>query len=406
MNTIITIYRKELHRVLYDKKMLFALYVLPILMMVLIYGVMGITAVNMQKDIAEHKSEVMILHAPSDYKKMLQNGEDSLKKTADVTYTDDEQVFERKKQKIRSGEMDLLIEFPKDFSKQVTDYQRGDPVPQVKTFYNPSEDYSSSAKDIFDENLERFRQSLLKERIGDLTDIQIFTVDTDNKENVIQDEKKAGGKMLAMILPYIVCMLLFSGVMSLGVDVFAGEKERGTIAMVLVAPVKRTQVVYGKFLALITLSAISSVIYGVGVIISFPAFAAALSEKGMKVSITPGQIVLILLLVVSLVFLYVALISICAVLAKSTKEATAYVMPAYMVVIVTGMMTMFVSGTTPTSTYAIPLYGSTMALRNILAMEADAWQVLISVAVNLLLGVGLGVCVAKAFNNERIMFDA
>ena len=41
----------------------------------------------------------------------------------------------------------------------------------------------------------------------------------------------------------------------------AGEKERGTMASLLVAPIKRSSIVLGKVFALMALSGISSVIY-------------------------------------------------------------------------------------------------------------------------------------------------
>jgi sodium transport system permease protein len=70
------------------------------------------------------------------------------------------------------------------------------------------------------------------------------------------------------------------------------------------------------------------------------------------------------------------------------------------------MMTMFVTGDTPAYSYFIPLYGSTMALRNILTQEITNGQLLGTIGVNLLLGMLLAAVVAKAFDNERVMFDA
>lgn len=402
MKTIGTIFRKELRRVLFDKKMLMALFVMPVVIMLIIYGIMGLMVQNMQEDIESHRAQVMVYRAPQSWQDYL--GALDIKDSAEITYTEEKKEFEQAKEDIRSGDLDFLIEFPKGFMNQVSEYQTGDAIPQVKTFYNPSEDYSSSAKSIFYEYLENYRSTLLYQRLGNLDDIQVFTVDSDNAQNVIQDEDKAGGKMLGMILPYMICMLLFAGVMSLGTDAIAGEKERGTMATMLVAPVKRSHIVYGKLLALMVLAALSALVYGISMLLSFPTFVKAMNENGMEFHISVSQTVLMLLLIVSLVFVYVAIITVCAVFAKNMKEASSYVMPAYMVVIVTGMMTMFVSGDTPVTSYFIPLYGSTMALRNILTQEITNVQVLYAIAVNLVLGALLAGVVTKAFDNERVMY--
>ena len=52
------------------------------------------------------------------------------------------------------------------------------------------------------EVLEAYRQTLLTERVGDLEQIAVFTVNSDNDKMVIQDEQKASGKALGMMLPY------------------------------------------------------------------------------------------------------------------------------------------------------------------------------------------------------------
>ena len=78
---------------------------------------------------------------------------------------------------------------------------------------------------------------------------------------VVQDDQKASGKALGMMLPYFITILLFAGAMGIGTDMIAGEKERGTMASLLVTPVKRKSIVLGKVFALMTISGISSVIY-------------------------------------------------------------------------------------------------------------------------------------------------
>lgn len=402
MKMIATIFRKELRRVLFDKKMLMALFVMPVVIMLIIYGIMGIMVKNMQADIEAHHSRVLIYQAPDNWKTFLAAGD--VADAAEITYTGDKSALDQAKKDLLNGDMDLLIEFPSGFQKQIAEYKTGDAVPQIKTYYNPSEDYSSSAKSVFNEILESYRTFLLTQRFHNLEDIQVFTVDSDNSESIIQDEDKAGGKMLGMILPYMICMLLFAGVMSLGTDAIAGEKERGTMATMLVASVKRSHIVYGKLLALMVLAALSALVYGISMLLSFPTFVKAMNENGMAFHISVSQAVLMLLLIVSLVFVYVAIITVCAVFAKNMKEASSYVMPAYMVVIVTGMMTMFVSGDTPVSSYFIPLYGSTMALRNILTQEISNIQVVYAIGMNLVFGAILATVVTKAFDNERIMY--
>ena len=80
---------------------------------------------------------------------------------------------------------------------------------------------------------------MLSQRVADMNGLQIFTVNSDNKDMIVQDDQKASGKALGMMLPYFITILLFAGAMGIGTDMIAGEKERGTMASLLVTPVKR-----------------------------------------------------------------------------------------------------------------------------------------------------------------------
>ncbi len=402
MNTIKTIYYKEMRRVLFDIKMVFGLFIMPILMMALIYGIMGFMAFTMFKDIEEHKSSVYVYGAPKEFVTMLKDSDNG----GVISTVEDYNKLEELKDMVVVGDADYIIEFPDNFYEDVTSYKEGDKVPQVKTYYNPSEDYSESAESKYSDILEKYRIRLLEDRVGTLDSVSVFTVNSDNDEAELQDDSKAGGKFLGMILPYIISILLFAGAMSLGSDSIAGEKERGTMATMLVLPVKRSHIVYGKLLALMSLSAMTACVYGAGMIVSIPVATTFMSVNGMKLSISLIQGILLLVLVISMVFVYVAIVAALSVFAKDMKEASTYIMPAYLVVIISGVMTMFRSSDTNTFEYFIPLYGPAMAMRNILTQEITNIELLLTIVVNLLVGAAIAFVIAKAFENERVMLNA
>ena len=70
------------------------------------------------------------------------------------------------------------------------------------------------------------------------------------------------------------------------------------------------------------------------------------------------------------------------------------------------MMTMFVTKETSTTSYLIPLYGSSMALRNVLTQQISAGQVFLTAGVNLVSGFILCAIMTKGFLNERVTLSA
>ena len=219
------------------------------------------------------------------------------------------------------------------------------------------------------------------------------------------DTKKAGAAYLSMMLPYLITLLLFAGTMSLGTDTISGEKERGTMASMLVTPVKRSSIVLGKLLALTVLSLISALVYIVSMVVAMPKAMAGMGE--MSLTLDAGQIVMIAFIMLTLAFLYVALVGIVAVYARTVKEAGSYVTPIYLIVIVAGIITMF-SGNDGHSVveYLIPIYNSSVALGDILSGELEVTSFFMTIASSLAAGGILTFGITKAFDNEHVMFHA
>lgn len=401
MNGIKIIFNKEMHRVWKDPKMILSLFVLPVVLMIFIYGLIGMLGSRSQEEAETHRSIVTIQNAPEGLAENLQN----FAQGAEITYLSLEDPVEDVKQGIYDGEVDLLVVFPEDFLQNIRDYREGQPHPEVRTFYNPSETYSELARERFVGSMQEYEKQLLAERFGSEEVLTAFTIDATNTESQIMDTEKAGAAYLSMMLPYLITLLLFAGTMSLGTDTISGEKERGTMASMLVTPVKRSSIVLGKLLALTVLSLISALVYIVSMVVAMPRAMAGMGE--MSLTLDAGQIVMIAFIILTLAFLYVTLVGIVAVYARTVKEAGSYVTPIYLIVIVAGIITMF-SGNDGHSAveYLIPIYNSSVALGDILSGELEVASFFMTIASSLAVSGILTFGITKAFGNEHVMFHA
>lgn len=402
-NPIMIVMNKELTRVFSDKKMVFSLFIMPAILMVGIYSFMGKAMNSMMDDIKEHVAKIYVENAPEGFSDFI--GQSGI--IADIQYSKDESG-EEVKNMIFDGTLDLYVVFEENFLNKVADYQNGSEVPELKTYYNPSEDYSNEARDKFLKLVaEPYRQALLAERIGDLNSLAIFVIDKDPASSVIMDESKASGKMMGMLLPYLIVILLFTGPMSLGIDAITGEKERGTLASMLVSPVKRSQIVLGKLLSLSILSCLSAIVYAGSIAFSLPKLYKGMEESGMTMKVTPLQILMLLVIMLALVYLYVSVVGAICVFAKNAKEAGTYVSPAYIVVLVAGVLTMFAGNKeTALGMFAIPVYGSATAIQKLLVNELTMVQFGLAVGGSLLAAVIFTAIITKAFNSEKVMLNA
>ena len=408
MGKSMIIMKKELTRVFSDKKLVFSLFILPALLVIGIYGLMGKMAEGMTQDIEEHIATVYMVNAPDNVKQLAQaTGYDQM---AEIYWLDTITDSRQKELEVHilDGTAELMVTFEDEFEEKITAYkQAGDAIPAVTIYYNTTGNYSSAARSVFKAMiLDVYKEMLLGARLGNL---ELLTIYEENSV-VIVDEDKANGEMLAMMLPYLITMLLFAGAMSLCVDAITGEKERGTMASMLLTPIKRRDLVIGKLTALSLLSAISAVVYAVAMIAAMPMMMNSLTDgesMEMNVSFSPAQIIMLLVIMITLVYLYVAIVSLVAVIAKNAKEASTYVSPLYMLVLVLGMITMFQGGQEKADImFAVPVYGSALAIQNLMTNELTLIQFGLTAAGNLLLAVIVTYAITKAFNNEKIMFNA
>ena len=404
MYGIKAIVSKELRRVFKDKKMIMSLFVLPVILVVGLFSLIGLLVKGQMDDVESHAPVVYIMNEPASFETFA--GAAGIE---GYTVISDTEGFENARAGLYDKSVDLVMMFSDDFEEQVMagmDELDNIKTPEVELYYNPSEDYSSEARSIYAAYLDAYKQMLLGNRFGNYAAVEMFNVN----DNTVQDEDKAAGKMLGTMLPYFITMLIFAGAMGLGVDMIAGEKERGTLATMLLSPVKREQIVLGKVFSLSILAVMSAAVYIISMVIALPMMiknvGGADALDGMSVNFTGGQIAQMIILMIGVVLLYVSIICMVAVFAENVKEASSYISPVYILVLVAGMITMYTSADAVFYKYLIPVYGSSMAFKDILTREITMTNFLGTTISTYLYAVIIVAVMTKAFNSERVMFNA
>ncbi|MCK7484756.1 MAG: ABC transporter permease [Bacillus subtilis] len=234
--------------------------------------------------------------------------------------------------RVDQGEWQAILIFPPNFETTIG----GNPRPQVYLYSNPNDPISSTVAGRFQNYLTVYETALAEAVFGDTS---AFLIRMQGPE---VNPDLQSGIMLSMLLPMLTVMFMFSGAMSIGPESIAGEKERGTIATLLITPVKRREIALGKILSLGVLSLLSAISSFLGIALSFnnlfPEGTVSFSAYGVTAMLQ------ILLLLFSTVFVIVGIIAIISAYAKNLKEAGTLIMPVYILTILTGVTSMFNSG--------------------------------------------------------------
>ena len=387
MKNILTVFKKEWDRVIKDRRLVLMVILLPGLLIFTIYSVMG-TVINNQ---TEPMANIAIVNEPASFTDFYSSYENldnlTVKEITASEIADYENLIDNK-------EWTMVISFPED----IENYDGLGDKPVVYIYYNVNDLDSSNTVNRFTNYLQSYEKYLSELLFSDRVYFNLVQSSTEMNENEIM------GSVLSQLLPMLVIMFLFSGAMSIGPEAIAGEKERGTISTILITPVKRSEIAMGKILGLSVLSLLSAVSSFLGIILSLPKL---MNYEGANIAIYGlGQYLLILLILFSTIFVIVGIISILSAYAKSVKEASAYIMPIYILTIIVSISTSFSSMESPNILlFIVPIFNSVQSLRAILTFSDQALiYTLITVFANIIyLGVFIYI-LNKMFNSEKIMF--
>jgi len=218
------------------------------------------------------------------------------------------------------------------------------------------------------------------------------------------EEVDLGGKeglarvLLSQLLPYFLVLSILSGAMGLGAEITAGEKERGTLATLLSSRLSREEIVLGKFMAVLAVSLVTAVLSAVGLSLGIRSFGARLG--GVPVA----SVAWVLVLLVPLAMDLSAVVIIVGSFARTQKEASAYLLPVTMLVIVLGISTTMGGGELSGAKLAIPIAGPMAAIKRVLVGGLAVREVAWALASSLVLAGLLLWLAVRLFRSEKVLF--
>lgn len=386
---ILTIMKKELARFFGDKRTV-AGVLLPGVMIYVLYSFMG-TAMGSVFGVEED-------YVPSIQAVRLPQSIAALADSAGMALTEGEEAgLPAAMDQVAGQELDLLVVFPEDFDQAVADYSvaSGEPAPHVEVYYSSVSTASQSAYMAFTGLLNSY-ESLLANK---------FDVNAGEGVYDLATAEESTGALFAMLMPMLLMMFLYSGCSAVAPESIAGEKERGTIATMLVTPIRRSDIAVGKILALAVITVLSGASSALGTILSLPNLMGGAAGE-MDANIYGVRDYLFLAAVIlSTVLLLVTLVALLSAFAKTVKEAQTYAVPLMILVMVLGITGMFGGGASQNlAVYAIPLYNSVQCIVGVFSFSLLGQAVALTAAVNgaaTLLGVFV---LTRMFNSEGIIF--
>ena len=389
MREIFVIVKKELKRFFTDKRMIMSL-ILPGVLIFVLYSLMGnfigkaITPADDYEYVICVENESVTL--------------DGYLSTLGFKYKKVNAPREEAEKKLVDKEIDLYVSFSEDFDDAGADKAGKNVVIEYNSAKSESAKIYSALQTVYMQN------SVASVDYNYAINAGVENPDMATEEDVVK-------MMLTMFMPFILMVFLVTGSVSVASESIAGEKERGTIATLLVTPVKREYIALGKIIALTVTSLFSSLVSFVGLMASLPNLLQ-LEQIGNLTSIDlsvygASTFVGILGIILITVMMCTMIMSVLSAFARSVKEATQFVTPAMIVVMLASVTSMIGGGKAVTNPalYLIPIYNCAQCLTMLFSGEFYGLCYLFTILSDALFVVLGVVLLAKIFNNEKIMLN-
>jgi len=348
-SNVLVIFRREVRDQLRDRRTLFMIFVLPVLLYPLLgMGIVQFAAAFEQKPRTvllvgvEHLPEApALLNAardtfdPSLFDSPAEAARLKVTAVADAPpYAKPEARFEA----IRGGLADAAVVIPADVKAQLN----GVVSSRIPVVYDSADERSQITHLRVREVIARWNERIVAGRLARDNKPAGYTEPIQAKAEDVATPAEAGGSIWAKVFPFLMVMMALTGAYYPAVDLCAGEKERGTMETLLISPATRAEIVMGKFLTVV-LASIATVLLNLASL-ALTGFQLARQVGAMSTGPGAGRLARIigppslesafwmLLLVIPLSVFFGAICLALAVLARSMKEGQYYMTPVFMIV--------------------------------------------------------------------------
>ena len=209
------------------------------------------------------------------------------------------------------------------------------------------------------------------------------------------------GMLLSLFIPFVLAIWTASAAVQPAIDMTVGERERGTLESLLSLPLSRTELLLGKWLAVVSIT-------GVGVALQISGLLFGIAYLASDFIDVPSlSVTAVLLLAIAVGFygtMIVALYLALAMRSKSVKEAGSVLTPITLAMIMPILLTQFINlDDVELFWFGVPFVNVLLGLRELLLNRIVIEHVLIWILVSSAVCILTVRYAAKQFHREDII---
>ena len=387
----LTVFFKEVKENLRDRRTMMTTFVVSPMLGPVLFAVLIGVVLNLEKDRSEKPLELPIVgaqHAPNFVTFLEQHGVKVLPPPANPELA------------VKTRDFDTVLRISPEFPKQ---WAAGNSA-QVELLYDPSRQTAIRAISRTRGLIESYSRQMGSLRLlargvnpEAIRPIELRQTDLSTPES-------RSSQVLSM-LPYLLFLTLFMGGMSMAIDATAGERERQSLEPLLINPLARGEIMFGKVAAsgafALTSLALTLLLYLIGFKL------VPLEQFGMKLALNAQGCLFLFLLLMPLALVASAAQTALAAFSKSFREAQSQVSLLMLIPALPSMM-LAINPIKPLLWfYAVPFFGHNFIIERVVRGEPiEAIPALIATGSALLFALVLLLVASRMYRRESLAVSA
>lgn len=213
---------------------------------------------------------------------------------------------------------------------------------------------------------------------------------------------------LSALIPVVLVLMTVTGAVYPAIDLTAGERERNTLECLIAAPISRMQLLLAKYVAVLTVALLTAGVNLLGMIITLRTTGVGQKLLGPG-AFTLSNLAAVLALLVLFAAFYSAVLLAITSLARSFKEAQAYLIPLMLLSLGPALASLMPGLKLTPLTSVMPLINVVLLARDLLGQEVESTDLIyggVAVVSTLLYSAVALTLAARIFGSDSILYGS
>ncbi len=188
------------------------------------------------------------------------------------------------------------------------------------------------------------------------------------RETLVDARKGSGILMLQMLMPVLIFIFSATAPMAVAADLFAGEKERGTLEHLLAVPVTGAELLAGKYCAAICAGIIGVASFMGGIIISYYISPEVFGAEGITFSVSAPAVAVVIIFSLLVLMTFTSAEFAVSIFSRSAREAQILFIPVIIIAMALGQFVSMIDVKRISAVFRhIPMINSGLVIKELIA---------------------------------------